>query len=198
MNQLKRRGFKPKLHILDNECSVDFKEKILENNMKYQLVPPHDPRRDVAEKAGQVSRILLFRYWLGQIPNSPQKVGAESCVRPSTSLTYYASQRWTPASQVLRSWMGSTITMLTDLPPYVVQWKCMLYQARERRGKPIQRQAIILEIHGNITGATKSGSQIHEVSEWDNQCSWSTNAWHSHLSHQSTRSFAPLTIYAKS
>ncbi len=43
----------PKLHILDNECWQDFKHKIESNGMKYQLVPPHDNRRNIAEKAIQ-------------------------------------------------------------------------------------------------------------------------------------------------
>jgi hypothetical protein len=43
----------PKLHILDNECSQDFKQKIESNGMKYQLVPPNDHRRNIAEKAIQ-------------------------------------------------------------------------------------------------------------------------------------------------
>jgi hypothetical protein len=37
-------GLTPKMHILDNECSAKFKERIKLNNMKYQLVPPHNHR----------------------------------------------------------------------------------------------------------------------------------------------------------
>jgi hypothetical protein len=44
----------PKMHILDNECSAKFKERIQLNNMQYQLVPPNDHRRNIAEKAIQV------------------------------------------------------------------------------------------------------------------------------------------------
>jgi hypothetical protein len=47
-------GVTPKMHILDNECSAEFKERIKLNNMQYQLVPPHDHRRNIAEKAIQV------------------------------------------------------------------------------------------------------------------------------------------------
>ncbi len=54
MNQLKGAGVTPKMHILDNECSAEFKERIKLNNMIYQLVPPHDHRRNIAEKAIQV------------------------------------------------------------------------------------------------------------------------------------------------
>ena len=39
------------IHILDIECSTKFKQAILDNQMSYQLVPPHDHRQNVAEKA---------------------------------------------------------------------------------------------------------------------------------------------------
>jgi hypothetical protein len=45
---LRRAGVTPKMHILDNECSAEFKDRIKSNNMKYQLVPPHDHRRNIA------------------------------------------------------------------------------------------------------------------------------------------------------
>ena len=54
VDRLKKGGFRPKMHFPDNECSAAFKEKISENDMKYQLVPPNDHRRNVAEKAIQV------------------------------------------------------------------------------------------------------------------------------------------------
>ena len=54
VDRLKLHGFKPNMHILDNECSAEFKQTIIENGMKYQLVPPHDHRRNIAEKAIQV------------------------------------------------------------------------------------------------------------------------------------------------
>ena len=37
--QLKLAGFEPKLHLLDNECSQEYKEAITKNGMAYQLVP---------------------------------------------------------------------------------------------------------------------------------------------------------------
>jgi hypothetical protein len=47
-------GVNPRMHILDNKCSAKFKEQIKLNNMKYQLVPPHNHRQNIAEKAIQV------------------------------------------------------------------------------------------------------------------------------------------------
>ena len=51
INRLRATSIAPKQHILDNECSNDFKETIKANNMTYQLVPPHDHQRNKAEKA---------------------------------------------------------------------------------------------------------------------------------------------------
>ena len=51
VDRLKERGINPTMHILDNECSAEFKALINENEMNYQLVPPHDHRRNVTEKA---------------------------------------------------------------------------------------------------------------------------------------------------
>jgi hypothetical protein len=42
IDQLRTAGIVPKLHILDNKCSQDFKDTIHLNKMMFQLVPPHD------------------------------------------------------------------------------------------------------------------------------------------------------------
>ncbi len=51
VTRLSNVGVKPKMHIRDNECSEEFKAQIRKNNMTFQLVPPHDHRRNIAEKA---------------------------------------------------------------------------------------------------------------------------------------------------
>ena len=38
-------------YILDNECSTLFKLTLLEENITYELVPPHQHRRNTAERA---------------------------------------------------------------------------------------------------------------------------------------------------
>jgi hypothetical protein len=42
-------GVNPTMHILDNELSAKFKERIKLNNMKCQLVPAHNHRQNIAE-----------------------------------------------------------------------------------------------------------------------------------------------------
>ncbi len=51
VNRLCSARIQPKLHLLDNKCSTKFKERIKSNDMKYQLVPPHYHRRNIAETA---------------------------------------------------------------------------------------------------------------------------------------------------
>ncbi len=53
VDQLRYARIAPKQHILDNECSNDFKEAIKTNNMTYQLIPPHDHQWNKAEKVIQ-------------------------------------------------------------------------------------------------------------------------------------------------
>jgi hypothetical protein len=52
-DRLKTAGIKLKRHVLDNKFSNDFKVAILKNKMIYQLVPPHNHRRNIAEKVIQ-------------------------------------------------------------------------------------------------------------------------------------------------
>ena len=50
---LKQQGFRPKHHLLDNECSAEYKAAITKNGMKLQLVPPTNHRRNIAKKSDQ-------------------------------------------------------------------------------------------------------------------------------------------------
>merc|ERR1712086_715594 len=53
MKRLKRKGITPKNHILDNECSQELKDAILENEAEYELVPKGQHRRNIAERGIQ-------------------------------------------------------------------------------------------------------------------------------------------------
>ena len=71
VNQLKSAGVMPKMHILDNECSAKFKERIKLNNMIYQLVPPHDHRRNITKKAIQVFKAHFISILCGADKSFP-------------------------------------------------------------------------------------------------------------------------------
>jgi hypothetical protein len=51
--ELTSRGFKPKLQILDNEASAALTIFFIENDVDYQLAPPHCHRCNSAERAIQ-------------------------------------------------------------------------------------------------------------------------------------------------
>ena len=52
-DELTKKGFKPKLHKLDNEKSVEVLEFVKSQNVTYQLTPPEMHRTNPAEKAVQ-------------------------------------------------------------------------------------------------------------------------------------------------
>eukprot|EP00804_Cyclotella_cryptica_P025741 CCRYP_002933-RA/>CCRYP_002933-RA protein AED:0.36 eAED:0.36 QI:0/0/0/1/1/1/2/0/402 len=53
LSSMRACGLSPKHQVLDNEASAAYKQAILDSGMTYQLVPPDDHRRNVAEKAIQ-------------------------------------------------------------------------------------------------------------------------------------------------
>eukprot|EP00804_Cyclotella_cryptica_P002855 CCRYP_009391-RA/>CCRYP_009391-RA protein AED:0.18 eAED:0.18 QI:0/0/0/1/1/1/2/0/800 len=53
LSRMQACGLSPKRQVLDNEASAAYKQAILDSGMTYQLVPPDDHRRNVAEKAIQ-------------------------------------------------------------------------------------------------------------------------------------------------
>ena len=50
IDRLNKCGIYPKMHILDNESSNELEEAIGNNNMTFQYVPPHNHRRNRAER----------------------------------------------------------------------------------------------------------------------------------------------------
>jgi Reverse transcriptase (RNA-dependent DNA polymerase) len=49
--QLLSRGMRPKVQLLDNECSAELKSYLQSQQIDYQLAPPHVHRRNAAERA---------------------------------------------------------------------------------------------------------------------------------------------------
>eukprot|EP00804_Cyclotella_cryptica_P026876 CCRYP_017593-RA/>CCRYP_017593-RA protein AED:0.20 eAED:0.21 QI:0/0/0/1/1/1/3/0/940 len=53
LSRMRSCGLSPKHQVLDNEVSTAYKQAILDSSMAYQLVPPDDHHRNIAEKAIQ-------------------------------------------------------------------------------------------------------------------------------------------------
>ena len=74
VDRMKKAGIQPKIHILDNEISAEFKNAIEANGMSYQLVPPNDHRRNIAEKAIQVFKDHFISVLCGTAENFPMQL----------------------------------------------------------------------------------------------------------------------------
>ena len=49
--RLKQHGNSPKMYILDNEVSFEFKAALTKKEVTFQLVPPHVHQRNAAKRA---------------------------------------------------------------------------------------------------------------------------------------------------
>ena len=71
IDRLKACGINPKHHVLDNECSEEFKDAIMVNKMMYQLVPADDHRQNIAERAIQTAKSHVISVLCGCDPDFP-------------------------------------------------------------------------------------------------------------------------------
>ena len=62
------------MHILDSECSVEYKEAIKNNQMNQQLVPPNNRRRNIAENAIQEFKDHLILVLCGTAVDFPMQL----------------------------------------------------------------------------------------------------------------------------
>ena len=71
IDRLKACGINLEKHVLDNECSAEFKEAIRVNQLTYALVSPDDHRRNIAERAIQTAKSHIILVLCGCDPNFP-------------------------------------------------------------------------------------------------------------------------------
>ena len=71
MQRLKPVGIRPNKHVLDNECSTEFKQAIKENELEHELVPKGQHRRNLAERALQTWKAHIIGYLSGVTDNPP-------------------------------------------------------------------------------------------------------------------------------
>ena len=69
--RMKACGITPRHQVLDNEISAAYKTAITTSNMTYQLVPPDDHRRNIAEKAIQTWKDHFVSTLSGTADNFP-------------------------------------------------------------------------------------------------------------------------------
>ena len=100
--RMKLQHIFPLSQILDNEISTAYKEEIRHTGMTYQLVPPDDHRRNLAERAirtwkNHFVRVLSgtsstspLHLWCRIIPQAERQLLLLSHSNVNTHISYYA------------------------------------------------------------------------------------------------------------
>eukprot|EP00804_Cyclotella_cryptica_P006781 CCRYP_019523-RA/>CCRYP_019523-RA protein AED:0.40 eAED:0.40 QI:0/0/0/1/0/0/3/0/477 len=90
LQRMKACGIQPTRQVLDNEISAAYKLAITASGMTYQLVPPDDHRRNIAEKAIQTWKDH-FIAWHRRL-NFPSTFGANYYHKWSANSVFYGNQ----------------------------------------------------------------------------------------------------------
>ncbi len=96
VNCLRNAGVTPKMHILDNECLEEFKAQICKNNTTFQLVPPHDHQRYIAEKAIQTFKGHFISILCGTDKDFPLHLWCRLLPQAEHTLNMLQRARVTP------------------------------------------------------------------------------------------------------
>ena len=96
ITRLKQGGELPTMHILDNECSRELKRAIKNNEMKIQLVPPHDHRRNAAEKAVQIFKDHFVAVLCGTDSTFPMQLWCHLVPHAEMQLNFLRKSATTP------------------------------------------------------------------------------------------------------
>jgi hypothetical protein len=88
-NKLTRKGYKPRLNVMDNQATKHIKKFHTKEECKLQLIEPHNHRVDAAKQAIQMFKdafiaVLATNYQTPQVVNMLNMMRA-SCVDPTKS-----------------------------------------------------------------------------------------------------------------
>ena len=114
---LKKHGEAPNIHILDNECSYYMKQAFNIVEVKYQLVPSHVHRRNVAERA---IRTLKYRLMTGLCicdTNFPVKERDRLIPQATITINILRSSRRNPSLSAYTVTYGNIDFNATSLAP---------------------------------------------------------------------------------
>ena len=96
VGRLKTAGIQLKHHVLDNECSADFKATIYKNKMTYRLVPPNDHCRNITEKAIQTFKAHFISILFGSYKSFPLYLWCQLLPQAEHTLDMLRPSRMTP------------------------------------------------------------------------------------------------------
>ena len=115
--ELELAGFKPKLHIIDNEASTNFKQFLKAENVHYQLVPPHTHRRNAAERAIQTFKNHFVSGLCSVDTNFPLHLWDRLLPQAVVTLNLLRSSRFNPKLSAYQQLFGNFNFNNTPLAP---------------------------------------------------------------------------------
>jgi hypothetical protein len=115
VSSLHNAGVSPKTHILDNECLEEFKAQICKNNMTFQLVPPHDHRRNIAKKAIQTFKGHFISILCGADKDFPLHLWCRLQPQAEHTSTCYKVHESHQMSLLMHTFGDNTTSIQTHL-----------------------------------------------------------------------------------
>ena len=102
LNRMRQQGITPAHQVLNNEVSQTYKNYIRDSGISYQLVPPDDHRRNIAERAIQTwknhfvvvisgtAATLPLHLWCQAIPQAERQLMLFSMSNFNPKISSYA------------------------------------------------------------------------------------------------------------
>eukprot|EP00804_Cyclotella_cryptica_P019220 CCRYP_006117-RA/>CCRYP_006117-RA protein AED:0.10 eAED:0.09 QI:0/0/0/1/0/0/4/0/1232 len=117
LQRMKACGIQPTRQVLDNEISAAYKLAITASGMTYQLVPPDDHRRNIAEKAIQTWKDHFIAVISGTDAKFPSTFGANYYHKWNANSVFYGNPMHTPTFPPIRISTAIMTTTHTLSPP---------------------------------------------------------------------------------
>ncbi len=166
VNCLRSTGVTPKMHILEDECSAKFKERIKSNNMQYQLVPPHDHRRNIAEKAIQVFKAHFISILCGADKSFPLHLWDRLLHQAEHTLNMLQTSKMTLTVSVYAYLWGKHNNNANPFAPLGCKVEAHITPGtKETWAHRIQQMVSTLATHGNTTAVTRYTSVTPSICE---------------------------------
>ena len=115
--RLANRGFRIRLHKLDNEASTALKEYMTKEDVEYQLVPPHIHRRNAAERAIQTFKSHFIAGLASTDPDFPMQCWCRLLPQAEMTLNLLRSSRTNPRLSAYAQLEGAFNYNKTPLAP---------------------------------------------------------------------------------
>ena len=157
VDRLKTAGIKPKHHVLDNECSADFKAAITKNQMRYyQLTPPNNHCRNIAEKAIQTFKAHFIFIICGADKSLPLHLWCQLLPQAEHTLNMLRPSRMTPTVSAYTYLWGQHDYNANPYAPLGCKVEAYLYPS-------IRETWVPHTASGHYLGNSKEHYQCHQI-----------------------------------